>query len=87
LLLDDGDMVSRDIPIRVTFDDEADATYIYLAEEPRLGWHVAKTVTVPADEVGGMVNIDLDHDGRLIGIEILDARSLLSDKLRSALSD
>ncbi len=26
-----------------------------------------------------MVNIDVDAEGRLIGIEVLDARSLLSD--------
>ncbi|MCW2783549.1 MAG: hypothetical protein JWP74_66 [Marmoricola sp.] len=32
-----------------------------------------------------MVNIDLDDDGRLIGIEVLDARSLLSDQILTAL--
>ena len=32
-----------------------------------------------------MVNIDVDDDGRLVGIEVMDARSLLSDKLLAAL--
>jgi uncharacterized protein YuzE len=31
-----------------------------------------------------MVNIDLDDDGRLIGVEVMDARSLLSDKILAA---
>ena len=31
-----------------------------------------------------MVNIDLDDDGRIIGIEVLDARALLPDKVMRA---
>jgi uncharacterized protein YuzE len=77
----------QEIPLRVTLDDSVNASYIYLADEPRLGWQVARTVTVPAEEIRGMVNLDLDHDGRLIGIEIIDAASLLPDKLLKALSD
>ena len=78
-------MVEKHIPVRVTFDGEANASYVYLADEPVLGWQHGRTVTVDADEIGGMVNFDLDTDGRLVGIEILDARSLLSDKLLAAL--
>ena len=34
-----------------------------------------------------MVNIDLDDEGRLIGIEILAAASLLPDKMLTALDE
>jgi uncharacterized protein YuzE len=87
MLQDDRNMLARDIPVRVTFDDEADASCILSRGRAETRLACLKTVTVPADEIGGMVNLDLDQDGRLIGIEILDALSLLTDKLRSALSD
>lgn len=79
-------MADEQIPLRVTFDADANAAYIYLAEEPERGWRHGRTVTVDPDEIGGMVNIDLDDDGRLIGVEVLDARSLLSDRLMAALT-
>ncbi len=47
--------------MRVTYDPEVDAAYIYLKREP-----VLKT-----EVVTDAVNIDLDADGNLIGIEIL----------------
>ena len=83
----DHRMIAKNVPLRITLDDEADAAYIYLADEPVLGWHVTKTVSVPTDEIGGMVNLDVDADGRIIGIEVLDARSLLPGLLLSAMSD
>lgn len=61
---------------RVTYDSEADAAYVYLVGEIRAG-EAVRTVSVAPDEIGGMVNIDLDIDGRILGIEILDARSLM----------
>ncbi len=79
-------MVESEVPLRVTLDDEADAAYLYLADEPRTGWRHGRTVPVPTDDIGGMVNIDVDSDGRIMGIEVLAARSLLSDKLLTALT-
>ena len=81
----DRPMPETPIPLRVTFDPEADASYIYLADEPALGWRHRKTVPVDPNEIGGMVNVDLDDDGRLIGIEVMDARNLLSDKILAVL--
>jgi uncharacterized protein YuzE len=78
-------MIEREVPLPVSFDAEANATYIYLADEPRLGWRHGKTVPVLVDESNGMVNIDIDDDGRIMGIEILPARSLLSEKVLQAL--
>lgn len=78
-------MRETDVPVRVTIDAEVNAAYIYLADEPETGWRHGKTVPIPVDAIPGMVNIDLDDDGRLIGIEILAATSLLPDKMLSAL--
>ena len=77
-------MPETPIPLRVRFDPEADAAYIYLADEPPRGWRHGKTIPVDPVEIGGMVNIDLDDDGRFIGVEVMDARSLLSDKILAA---
>lgn len=78
-------MIERDVPLPVSFDAEANATYIRLADEPSSGWRHGRTVPVLVDESNGMVNIDIDDDGRIVGIEILPARSLLSDKILHAL--
>jgi uncharacterized protein YuzE len=78
-------MRDREVPVRITLDDEADAAYIYLADEPRLGWRHGKTISIAPNEIGGEVNIDLDDDGRIVGIEVLDAKALLSDKVIKAL--
>ncbi len=61
---------------RVTYDPEANAAYVYLVGEIRAG-EAVQTVCVDPVEIGGMVNIDLDSEGRILGIEILDARSLM----------
>jgi len=42
-------------------------------------------VPIPVDQIPGLVNIDLDDEGRLIEIEILAAASLLLDKMLTAL--
>ncbi len=70
--------------MRITFDQQADAAYIYLGGETHPGG-AGKTVTVDPIEVDGMINLDLDKKGLLLGIEILDATRLLSPEvLRSA---
>jgi uncharacterized protein YuzE len=79
-------MTEARIPLRVTYDAETNAAYIYLAEEPPSGWRHGKTVPVDPIEVGGMINLDLDEDGRLMGLEVLDARSVLSDQLLTGLT-
>ena len=78
-------MFEKEVALPVSFDAEANATYIRLADEPSSGWRHGKTVPILVDESNGMVNIDLDDDGRITGIEILPARSLLSAKILHAL--
>lgn len=72
------------VPVRVTLDRKVNAAYIYLADEPTLGWRPGKTVPISVDQIPGMVNLDLDDEGRLMGIEILAAASLLPDKMLAA---
>jgi uncharacterized protein YuzE len=59
-----------------TYDPEADAAYIQLVDEIAPGG-VARTVGCDPAEVGGMINLDFDSQGRLLGIEVLDASELL----------
>lgn len=49
--------------MKIEYDREVDAVYIYLQQK-----HVAKTV-----ELSDVVRVDLDEEGKLIGIEVLDA--------------
>jgi uncharacterized protein YuzE len=60
----------------IHYDAEADAAYIQLASEIGAGG-VAKTYMCDPHEVGGMINLDFDDMGRLIGIEVLDASKRL----------
>ncbi len=63
-------------PLRVTYDSEANAAYIYLVPEIEFGG-VARTVPVDGGDQPWVVNLDVDSEGRLLGIEVLDARRLL----------
>ncbi|MFI7222770.1 DUF2283 domain-containing protein [Nonomuraea angiospora] len=59
-------MALEEHPGTWTYDPEAKAAYVYL-RGPIAEGGVARTVTM--DEA--MVNLDIDADGRVIGIEIL----------------
>jgi uncharacterized protein YuzE len=62
--------------MRVTYDATIDAAYIYLVDNPLPGSAVTTLSLVPS-EINGEVNIDLDFEGRIIGIEVIDASRLL----------
>jgi uncharacterized protein YuzE len=66
--------------MRVTYDSEVDAAYIYLVDLIPPG-AAKKTYTCDATEVNGMINLDFDASGRLLGIEVLDAREKLPPEL------
>jgi excisionase family DNA binding protein len=50
---------------RFTYDRQAHALYLYLA--PDADGKVVSTATMPA-----LVNADLDQDGRVVGVEVLN---------------
>lgn len=61
--------------MRITYDPEVDAAYIYLI--PIAPGGVAKTYPCDPEAVNGMINLDFDREGRLLGIEVLDASQKL----------
>ena len=58
--------------VRVRYDAEANAAYIYLRSPLVATPYVAETVPVDSS-----INLDFDDDGRLVGVEVLPARTLL----------
>jgi uncharacterized protein YuzE len=59
----------------VEYDPLVDAAYIYLtAISPG---QVASTYPCPPSEVSGQIQLDFDAEGRLVGIEVLDASKFL----------
>jgi uncharacterized protein YuzE len=65
--------------VRVTYDGQANAAYIYLTGDARP--KSARMYPCDPVDVRGMINLDFDDDDRLIGIEVLDARSRLPQRL------
>ena len=66
--------------MKITYDKEADAAYICFKEISQ--GEVATTISLNES-----VNIDLDKEGKTLGIEILDAtKNLPTNALKSAIS-
>ena len=63
--------------MRVSYDEEHNAAYIHLGDA---SLRPVKTVQVP-DIEPWTVNLDFDGAGRLLGIEVLDARQVLPESL------
>jgi uncharacterized protein YuzE len=59
--------------MKIEYDSKRDLLYIYLSEAIR---KVAKTVKITPG-----VHADFDRSGRLSGIEILDASTLIDQKI------
>jgi uncharacterized protein YuzE len=63
--------------MRITFDKEADAAYIYFKDIE--AGEVKKTISLNES-----INIDLDSEGKTLGIEILKATSNLPSNVISS---
>lgn len=72
----------RCAPMKLTYDKAVDAAYIYLTDEIGVG-QVSKTYSCNALAVNGEINLHFDSQGRLVGIEVLDASRLLPVDLLS----
>ena len=60
--------------MRITYDARADAAYITLAEVAR---PTVRTHPCDPSEIDAMINLDFDDEGRLVGIEVMDASARL----------
>ena len=60
--------------MKVTYDDEADAAYIYLKEKIGKG-EVKNTISM-----NNNIILDFDENKKLIGIEILSASTIIPKK-------
>ena len=69
-------MIRNGDGITISYDPEADGAYIRLVNDIGIGG-VAKTYPCDPIEVNGMINLNFDSEGRLVGIEVLDARRML----------
>ena len=68
--------------MKITLDKSVDAAYIYFENSTARTWGIVKkTVTVNPQEVNGMINLDFDANGKLIGVEIMDASIKLPEEL------
>ena len=65
--------------MRFKYDRETDAAYLSFCVDglPR---KAASTFTCDPSEVNGQIHLDFDESGVLIGLEVLDASSLLPEE-------
>ena len=59
--------------MKIEYDPERDLLYIYFAEPEKKS---AETITIKPG-----VHADFDKDGKLIGIEVIDAKKILGKKI------
>jgi len=59
--------------MKIEYDPERDLLYIYFAEPEKKS---AETITIKPG-----VYADFDQDGKLIGIEVIDAKEILGRKI------
>lgn len=65
--------------MRIEYDPEADAAYLYLTETPLMPGLDSVPVD-PPDSVSAMVVLDWKA-GRIVGVEVLDASKILHEDL------
>ena len=66
--------------MKVTYDGLANAAYLYLREIAPGEIEFSQEVEI--EEVEGTINVDFDAEGRLIGIEFLNARAQLPTEVK-----
>ncbi len=75
----------REVSLQFTYDAEVDAAYIYLTDRIDAGG-VAYSVQPDDEDLRAGINLDIDHGGAVVGIEVL-GRDLLSPFLRRLIED
>ena len=74
--------VRDDVGMRVSYDPEADAAYIYLTDEPLMPGRDTVPCATPGGAPGreGMINMDF-REGKIVGLEVQDASRWLHQDL------
>ncbi|MFH1333928.1 MAG: DUF2283 domain-containing protein [Pseudomonadota bacterium] len=62
--------------MNITYDQDVDAVYLSLKSNLPNN-EVDKTYCCDVNEIGGIINLDFDKEGRLLGVEILGAKDKL----------
>jgi uncharacterized protein YuzE len=65
--------------MRMTLDAEADAAYVEIASAEH-----RSVENIAVDRPGGLIVLDFDSDGHLLGVEVLGARHLLPADILAA---
>lgn len=78
--------VRDDEAMRISYDRETDAAYIYLTEEPLMPGRDTVPCATPGGPPGAEAMINMDfREGKIVGLEVLDAsRWLHRDLLDTA---
>jgi len=69
-------MKNSSATIQVTYDGAADAAYLTIADDIAPG-AVTHTHVCEVEDLRGMIHLDFDAEGRLLGMEIIGARHCL----------
>ena len=70
--------------VRMTYDSDANAAYIYLVDQINRG-EVAYSRVADIAMDGASMTVDFDAEGRVLGIEVLGAsRALRDESIRAA---
>jgi len=68
--------------MKISYDKEANAAYIYINDENQKVYKkVYKTYRCDPMLVNGIINLDFDKNGKLLGIEIMDADKKLPETI------
>jgi uncharacterized protein YuzE len=71
--------------MRISFDPEADAAYIYVVDQIDAGDAVRQVMTPVENSDDPMIVLDFDSEGCLLGIEVLGAsHRLRAETLKAA---
>lgn len=61
--------------MRVTYDAESDCSYFYFTDSLARG--EARSIPLNVEGMPGMLVLDVDRDGKLLGLEVVGASGLL----------
>ena len=60
--------------MRLEYSSKSDVAYIYFEEPP---FEVKYTITLDPRQTDAMINLDFDHQDRLVSIEVIEASLVL----------